>query len=128
MIAMETASERRLEERIAFRVPAHITVRDRLIRGYVINLSEWGAFVLMDEPADLDGEIHLDFDIGRSFACAATGKLAHSVAMGNAMGFGIGLSARNVGYASFIRNLESASNLQIMQMIRDMKRIDVRVG
>lgn len=125
---MTTGDQRRLEDRIAFRVPAHISVGsgDFLVRGYVMNLSEWGAFVMMEEAVPLDQDVRLEFFLGK--ACSARGRLAHVMPFGHGQGFGVELTERNAGFCDFMQHLSEANDLELMGMIRDMKRISVRVS
>jgi hypothetical protein len=125
---MSTASNRRNEDRIAFRVPAHITVGAGhfLVRGYVMNLSEWGALVMMEEALPLDEDVKLEFHLG--VACSAQGRLAHVMPFGHGQAFGVELTERNAGFCDFMQDLASANDATLIGMIRDMKRISVRVA
>lgn len=125
---MPTAANRRNEDRIAFRVPAHISVGagDFLVRGYVMNLSEWGAFVMMESTVPLESDVQLEFFLGS--ACSARGRLAHVMPFGNGQGFGVELTERNAGFCDFLRTLSEANDAELMGMIRDMRRISVRVS
>ena len=122
-------SERRNDDRIAFRIPAHIHLGhgQQLYKGYVLNLSEHGAFVMMDQAVPLSSEISLRFELDGT-PHLATGRLAHVIELGNGQGFGIELTSCSPDYDDFVRSLGSASDSKLMTLIRDMKRIQVTVG
>jgi hypothetical protein len=125
---MSSATNRRNDDRIAFRVPAHITVGagDFLVRGYVMNLSEWGALVMMEEALPLDEDVRLEFH--RGVDCCAEGRLAHVMPFGHGQAFGVELTQRNAGFCEFMSDLSEANDAKLMDMIRDLKRISVRVA
>jgi hypothetical protein len=122
---MLSAAERRNEDRIAFRVPAHVMVGDQrqLVRGYVINLSEGGAFVMLDDQAALPPSITLEFTLRGRQPCRARARLAHVVPLGKGQGFGLEITERNDGYRAFIASLATASQVELMALISDMSRI-----
>jgi hypothetical protein len=122
--------ERRTEDRIGFRVPAHITVdqNEEVHRGYVINLSANGAFVMMDRVVPLDGAIELRFWPREGGECCARGKAAHIQQLGLGQAFGIELTWCDEGFAQFVKGLAKASDRELMEYINDMRRIHIRVG
>lgn len=122
---MLSEAERRNEDRIAFRVPAHLIVGDRrqLVRGYVLNLSWSGAFVMMEEAAALPPSLTLEFTLRGRQPCRARARLAHVVPLGAGQGFGLEITEQNDAYRSFIAALGSASQVELMALISDMSRI-----
>lgn len=122
---MLNAAERRTDDRIAFRVPAHILIGDQrqMVRGYVINLSESGAFVTMDEATPLPPSVTLEFSLRGRQPCRARGRVARVVPLGGGQGFGVELSDRNDAYRGFIAALGAASQVELMALLSDMGRI-----
>jgi len=95
-------------------VPAHIVTEggETLHRGYVMNLSESGAFVMLDQPMPIDAEVHLRFRIKPGTHCEASGHLARVLPLGHKHAFGVELTERNSGFTFFVRNLAIASEIE----------------
>lgn len=117
--------ERRATTRVAFRIPAHLRRIDdeTVYRGYVMNLSLTGAFVMLEQTVDLFESIRLNFRIQPATDCQAAGRLARVVPMGMAQGVGLELTWWNQEFANFLRNLEAASDIEIMDFLRDIGRL-----
>lgn len=120
--------DRRSHPRVGFKVPAHIYVGSdpTLHKGYVLNLSEAGAFVMIDKGVPLTQQLQMEFRVPPGIECVATGHLAHNMDMGMYQGLGVELTQRNPAYTNFLRNLAAASPGDIMHFVRDMRRITVR--
>ena len=128
---MTVPSDRRTSPRVAFRVPAHVTTisDQRLYKGYVMNLSENGAFVMLTDPVQLaNEEVRIRFTIGGDTHCDGAGRIARVMRMGTGPGFGVELTLVNQAFVNFIRNLRSADEEQLMFFIRDMRRIEIWLG
>jgi len=127
---MVPPEDRRSTTRVAFRIPAHVTRTndENTYRGYVMNLSLSGAFVMMEQTVELEPTLRLAFRIQPSTDCVATGNLARIVPMGMAQGLGVELTWWNPAFANFMRNLESASDIEMMDFIRDIGRIHIWSG
>jgi hypothetical protein len=93
-----------------------------------MNLSLSGAFVMMEQTVDLDPGIRMGFRIQPATDCIATGQLARVVPMGLAQGVGVELSWWNPAFGNFMRNLEAASDIELMDFIRDIGRIHIWAG
>jgi hypothetical protein len=122
------AQDRRTEDRIGFRVPAHITVGTGVHKGYVIDLSPSGAFVMMDRAIPLDGVIELRFHPRDGGECRASGKVAHVQEVGVGQAFGVELTWACDDFQRFVRDLAAASDSELNDYIQDMARIHIRVG
>jgi len=127
---MPSHIERRRHERFGFRVPAHITRNEdeNLHRGYIMNLSESGAFVMLDEPVAAETPVNLRFRIKPGTWCEASGHLSRTLPLGNKHAFGIVLTERNAGFDFFVRNLAIATDIELMSFVRDMGRVYIRLG
>lgn len=122
--------DRRSYPRVGFKVPAHIYVgtSQELHKGYVLNLSEAGAFVMLEKGVSLGPNLQMEFRIPPGIDCVATGVIVHNMDMGAYQGLGVELTQRNQPYVNFLRNLSVASPGDIMHFINDMRRITVRVS
>jgi hypothetical protein len=123
--------ERRTSPRIAFRVPAHVTTLcDNVVyKGYVMNLSENGAFIqMMDCQQPLESLVRMRFHIKPSTNCDGSGQMARVMRMGTGQGFGVELTQVNESFVNFIRNLRSANEQDLIFFIRDLGRIDIWIG
>jgi len=111
-------------------VPAHITCNegDDPLRGYVMNLSASGAFVIIDDPIPQRSPIQLRFRIKPGTWCEASGYLTRVLPIGRKHAIGVELTERNAGFDFFVRNLALASELELMSFVRDMGRVYIRVG
>lgn len=122
--------ERRTSTRIGFRVPANITIdgETKRHRGYVLNLSELGAFVMMDADSPLETNVHFSFRLPEGSECQAWGRLARVMPMGKMIGFGVEITHRNDSFIEFIEGLARASDVDMLDLIREMGRIGIWVG
>jgi len=122
---MPSPEDRRASTRVAFRIPAHLRRLDdeTTYKGYVMNLSLTGTFVMLEQTVDLHDSMQLNFTIQPSNECHAAGRLARIVPMGMAQGVGVELTWWNPAYENFMRNLESASDMEMMDFIRDIGRV-----
>ncbi len=121
--------ERRRHERFGFRVPAHVTHHesDDPLRGYLMNISASGAFVIIDDPIPARSRIRLRFRIQPGTWCEASGVLKRVLPLGRKHAFGVELTERNAGFDFFVRNLSLADELELMSFVRDMGRVYIRV-
>lgn len=122
--------ERRSQERIGFRVPAHITVGKarEVHKGYVINLSASGALVMMDRQVPLEGSIEIYFHPREGGECRAHGKAVHVTPVGLGQSFGVELSSCDDGFKRFVAALSTASDRELGEHLKDMRRIHIRVA
>jgi hypothetical protein len=122
---MPSPEDRRATTRVAFRIPAHLRRIDdeTVYKGYVMNLSLTGTFVMLEQTVDLHTGIQLNFRILPANDCHAAGHLARIVPMGMAQGVGVELTWWNPEYENFLRNLESASDIEMMDFIHDIGRV-----
>jgi len=122
--------ERRSQERIGFRVPAHITVGKarEVHKGYLINLSASGAFIMMDRVVPLAGIIELYFHPRDGGECRARGKAAHVTSVGIGQSFGVVLDWSDDAFRKFVEGLAKASDRDLVDLLKDMRRIHIRVA
>lgn len=121
--------DRRSYPRVGFKVPAHILVGpdQTLHKGYVMNMSEAGALVMMEEPVAVEPQVSLSFGIPPEVVCEAAGTIVHTMEMGTFQGLGIELNDCNQSYVYFLRNVAKASPGDVLFYLRDIKRIIVRI-
>lgn len=121
--------DRRSYPRVGFKVPAHVLVGpdQTLHKGYVMNLSEAGALVMLDGGVLLNPQVSLSFKIPPEVICEAAGQIVHTMEMGIYQGLGIELTDCNQSYVYFLRNLARASPGDVLFYMRDMGRITVRI-
>jgi len=124
---MSRSKERRSSPRVAFKVPARIYVgpEQTLHRGYIMNLSENGAFLMVEKGVSL-GEVGLDFEPAPGESCQAIGRVAYASDMGAYQGMGIDLTQVNDSYVDFVNKLAAASSTRLMNMVDSIVRINVR--
>lgn len=117
--------ERRNQSRYGFRIPAHILLgpQHTLYRGYVMNMSDNGAFIMMDR-INLGPRVWLRFKL-TALECEGFGHVARVMNMGNQQGLGVELTNNNDDYYAFIARLSVASAAEIFLITREMKRITV---
>jgi len=120
--------ERRSQPRVAFKVPAHILVgpTEQKYRGFVLNLSQGGMFLMMDQGPQVGPTIMVQFQFPHDCWCQAAGYVAHADDMGVYQGLGIQLNEHNQAYLNFIKMLIKATPQQIMSYMDELKRILVR--
>lgn len=124
------SDERRQEDnRYAVKLPAYIHVGPDHIRyrGYVMNLSVKGIFVTVKEKTELGPNVYLTFNPGPNIVCEASGGLAYQMGFGNGVGFGANFDRQTDTYITFIKNLSTASQVDIMMYMRFIKRMKVWV-
>jgi hypothetical protein len=121
--------DRRSYPRVGFKIPAHILVGPDQVKhkGYVMNMSEGGALVMMDANVLLNPDVSLSFQIPPEVICEASGRIVHGMEMGMYQGLGIELTDCNQSYVFFLRNLAKASPGDVMFYMRDIGRIIVRI-
>lgn len=119
---------RRIAKRIPFRAAAEVEVGDDVHRGYVANLSEWGAFVVAAHPARPGERLSLVVELDGAAACKAAGRVVHVSAVGAERGFGVELTERNYLFANFVYDLENADDEELSARAREIGRIVVTVG
>ena len=127
---MASSRDRRTHSRFAFKVPAHISFADgeRIHRGFVLNLSQSGVFVMLDDSVPQHALIRLHFHIRPTTDCEATGYPARILALGHGHAVGVELTKRNAGYKHFIRNLAYASEPELLAFMRDVGRVNISVA
>jgi hypothetical protein len=120
--------DRRSQPRVGFKVPAHILVgpEERLYKGFVLNISENGAFIMMDQGVAIGPGLSMGFTIPPGTDCHASGRIVHSMEMGAFQGLGVELTQCNDAWINFLRNLAAASPGDLLFYVKDMKRIIVR--
>ncbi len=125
---MERDDDRRSQPRVAFKVPAHILLgpSEQMYRGFVLNLSQSGVFVMMDQGPQVGPAIVVQFQFPHDTWCEATGHVAHADDMGVYQGLGVELTQHNLPYTNFIRMMMKATPQQIMHYMDEIRRIIVR--
>jgi hypothetical protein len=111
---------------VAFKVPARIYVgpAETLFKGYIMNMSETGVFLMVEKGAQFT-ELQLEFTVSGN-QCAAVGRVAYASDMGAFIGMGVDLTAINETYTFFVRNLAAAKSTEIMALVDDIGRINIR--
>ena len=129
-LTQQELDDRRSDPRVGFKVPAHILLgsNETLHKGYVLNLSETGALVMMDTGIPVGKNVHMQFKVPPNVICETRGAVAHIMDMGIYQGIGVSFNYANDAYHNFFRNLAVAKPTDIMHFVRDMGRITVRIA
>ncbi len=129
-VKQQDLDDRRSDPRVGFKVPAHILLgtNESLHKGYVLNLSETGALVMIDRGIALGTNVHMQFRVPPDVVCETRGAVAHIMDMGIYQGVGVSFDFCSDTYTNFFRNLAVAKPTDVMHFVRDMGRITVRIA
>lgn len=127
---MDVKDDRRRHRRVTLRVTAKIYLgpqRD-LHQGYLNELSEGGAYFVVDGVQNVGPRAHIRFLIEPDSHCESTGRTVRTEALADGLGVAVKFGHANGPFRFFIRNLQATQGeFEKSDLLADIRNLEIDI-